>query len=79
VCVETIYTALYTGAFGAKPTERLRMRRPRPRYRQACHTNQHPDLPNIAGRPDTVNDHAKPGHWEAARLIGLPAAPNLQA
>jgi IS30 family transposase len=69
-CVETIYTAVYNGALGVKARECLRSRRPRRRSRQARHPNKRAGLPNIAARPDTVNDRSQVGHWEADQIIG---------
>lgn len=69
-CVETIYQALYTGALGVKPTECLRTRRPRRRGRQARHANRRAGLPNIAKRPEPVEDRTEAGHWEIDQIIG---------
>lgn len=70
VCPETIYTAVYAGALDVKATECLRMRRPRRRRRQERHANARPALPNIATRPDAVDDRSEVGHWEADQIIG---------
>lgn len=70
VCVETIYTAVYTRTLEVRPTECLRMRRPRRRCRQARHANTRPALPNIAARPEAVGDRSEAGHWEADQIIG---------
>lgn len=70
VSIETIYTSLYAGALEVKARDCLRMRRPRRRGRQARHPSQRPSLPNIAARPDAVNDRTEPGHWEADHIIG---------
>lgn len=70
VCVETIYTAVYARVLNVKPTECLRMRRPRRRRRQERHASQRPALPNISLRPDAVNDRTELGHWEADQIIG---------
>jgi transposase, IS30 family len=70
VCVETIYTALYTGVLDVAARDCLRMRRPRRRSRQARHPNQRPALPSIAARPASANDRTEPGHWEADHIIG---------
>jgi IS30 family transposase len=69
-CVETIYSAVYAGVLEVKATECLRMRRPRRRGRQARHASTRPALPNIAARPETVNDRSELGHWEADQIIG---------
>lgn len=69
-CVETIYQGIYSGALGVKPTECLRTRRPRRRGRQARHANKRAGLPNIAKRPDEVNDRTEAGHWEIDQIIG---------
>jgi len=70
VCVETIYRSVYAGVLDVTARDCLRMRRPRRRCRQARDANQRPALPNIAVRPDPVNDRAEPGHWEADHIIG---------
>jgi len=70
VCVETIYSAVYARVLDVKPTDCLRMRRPRRRHRQARHANTRPALPNIAARPSTVGDRTELGHWEADQIIG---------
>jgi IS30 family transposase len=70
VCVETIYAAVYAGALEVKPTECLRMRRPRRRGRQARKPSNRTALPNILARPDSVNDRSELGHWEADQIIG---------
>ena len=70
VCVETIYTSLFAGALGIKPTRCLRSRRARRRGRQHRHANKRPALPNIAQRPAIVNDRLEPGHWEADHIVG---------
>lgn len=70
VCVESVYTVLFAGGLDVKPAECLRSRRPRRRSRQARHASTRPGLPNIALRPDTVNDRSEVGHWEADQIIG---------
>jgi IS30 family transposase len=70
VCVESIYAALYAGSLAAKPTDCLRSRRPRRRRRQARHRHRRPGLPNIAARPEVVDDRSELGHWEADQIIG---------
>ncbi len=70
VCVETIYTSLYTGVLDVTARDCLRMRRPRRRSRQARHPNRRPVLANIANRPDTVGDRSEVGHWEGDQIIG---------
>ncbi len=70
VCVETIYTAVYTRTLEVKATDCLRMRRPRRRSRQSRHANVRPALPNISLRPATVEDRSEVGHWEADQIIG---------
>lgn len=69
-CVETIYQAVYSGALGVKAAECLRLRRPRRRARQARHANQRAGLPNIAKRPEPVEDRVEVGHWEIDQIIG---------
>ena len=69
-CVETIYQAVYGGVLDVKPTECLRMRRPRRRRRQTRHSRRRRALPNIAGRPPAVNDRTETGHWEVDQIIG---------
>jgi transposase, IS30 family len=70
VCVETIYTTVYSRVLDVKPSECLRTRRPRRRRRgQRCPTPRLV-LPSIAERPAVVNDRAEPGHWEADQIIG---------
>jgi IS30 family transposase len=69
-CTETIYASVYAGVLGVKPTECLRSRRPRRRPRHARHVNRRPALPNIAKRPEAVNNRLEPGHWEADQIIG---------
>lgn len=69
-CVETIYQAVYSGALGVKAAECLRSRRPRRRRRQARHPSKRAGLPNIASRPDAVDDRGEVGHWEADLIIG---------
>jgi IS30 family transposase len=69
-CVETIYQAVFAGAFDVKPTECLRSRRPRRRSRKSRQHSHRPALPNIRSRPDTVNDRTEAGHWEADQIIG---------
>lgn len=66
-CVETIYQAVYSGVLGVKATECLRTRRPR---RQARNVNKRAGLPNIASRPDVVDDRGEVGHWEGDLIIG---------
>jgi len=70
VCVQTIYTAVYTRTLDVKTTDCLRMRRPRRRSRQARRANIRPALANIALRPAAVNDRDEVGHWEADQIIG---------
>ena len=70
VCAETIYVAVYAGAFDVKPTECLRTRRRRRRRRQVRHETKRPGLPNIARRPAVVNERAELGHWEGDQIIG---------
>ncbi len=70
VCVETIYTAVYAEAIDVKAVECLRTRRRRRRCRQTRHASVRPALPNIARRPDPVNDRSELGHWEADQIIG---------
>lgn len=70
ICVESLYQALYAGALEVRATECLRSRRPRRRRRQARHESQRPGLPNIATRPEQVNDRSELGHWEADQIIG---------
>jgi IS30 family transposase len=70
VCVESIYTALYSGSLAARPSDCLRSRRPRRRSRQTRHEHRRPALPNIAARPDNVGDRSELGHWEADQIIG---------
>lgn len=69
-CVESIYVAVYAGVLAVKPTECLRMRRPRRRHRQARHPSRRAGLPNIDARPEPVNDRSEIGHWEADQIIG---------
>ena len=69
-CVETIYAAVYGGVLDVKATACLRMRRPRRRPRQTRTPSGRPGLPNIADRPDTVDDRSEVGHWEADQIIG---------
>ena len=69
-CVESIYGAVYAGVLEVKPTECLRMRRPRRRRRQDRHPSRRPALPNILARPDAINDRSELGHWEADQIIG---------
>ena len=70
-CVETIYQAVYDRRLGLKPTECLRTRRPRRRNRQKRRESKRgAGLPNIAGRPDVVDDRLEAGHWEADLIIG---------
>jgi len=69
-CVETIYAAVFDGRLGLNPTVCLRTRRRRRRHRQARCSSRRPALPNIADRPDVVNDRVEPGHWEADHIIG---------
>jgi len=70
VCPETIYAALYNGILDVKPTECLRMRRPRRRRRQLRNATKRPGLPNIALRPAAVNERAELGHSEGDQIIG---------
>jgi transposase, IS30 family len=69
-CVESIYMAVYAGVLGVKPTECLRMRRPRRKSRQERHSSRRPALPNIGTRPAAVNDRSQVGHWEADMIVG---------
>lgn len=69
-CVETIYTAIYAGILEVNATHCLRSRRPRRRHRQVRHPNKRAGLPNIATRPERVNDRTEIGHWEADQIIG---------
>ena len=69
-CPETIYVAVYAGVLDVKPTECLRMRRPRRRRRQLRHDTKRPGLPNIALRPAAVNERAELGHSEGDQIIG---------
>ena len=57
-------------ALGVKAAECLRLRRPRRRARQARHANQRAGLPNIAKRPEPVEDRVEVGHWEIDQIIG---------
>ena len=69
-CVESIYAAVYAGVLDVKPTECLRMRRPRRKRRQERHNSRKAGLPNIATRPEAVNDRTQVGHWEADMIVG---------
>ncbi len=69
-CTETIYQAVYAGVLDVKASECLRTRRRRRRPRQQRHVNRRPALPNIANRPQAVNDRTQPGHWEVDQIIG---------
>lgn len=69
-CVETIYSAVYGDVLDVKATACLRMRRPRRRPRQTRTPSGRPGLPNIADRPDTVDDRSEVGHWEADQITG---------
>jgi transposase, IS30 family len=69
-CVETLYTAVYSGVLGVKPSACLRSRRKRRRGRQARHQGKRAALPTIGDRPDPVNDRLEVGHWEADQIIG---------
>jgi len=68
VCVESIYAAVFAGVLDVKATECLRSRRPR--RRQARCEAARAGLPNIAARPDAVNDRTERGHWEGDQIIG---------
>jgi IS30 family transposase len=70
VCAESIYAAVFAGVLDVKATECLRSRRPRRRRRQARCEAKRPGLPNIAARPDAVNDRSELGHWEGDQIIG---------
>lgn len=70
VCVETIYSSLFDGTLGLKPTHCLRTRRRRRRSRTQRRVNNRPALPNIATRPVVINERLEPGHWEADHLVG---------
>jgi len=70
VCHETIYQALYSGYLGLRARDVLRRRRARRRRRQARHERKRPGLPNIAVRPEAVNDRSEVGHWEVDLIIG---------
>ncbi len=70
VCAESIYQAVYAGVLDVKATDCLRSRRPRRRRRQTRCEPKRPGLPNIASRPNTVNDRSEPGHWEGDQIIG---------
>ena len=69
-CVETLYTAVYSGVLGVKPSACLRSRRKRRRSRQARHQGKRAGLPNICDRPGPVNDRSEVGNWEADQIIG---------
>jgi IS30 family transposase len=70
VCVETIYSSLFDGTLGLKPTACLRTRRSRRRSRQSRHVNNRPALPNISIRSAVINERSEPGHWEADHIVG---------
>lgn len=76
-CVETIYTAVYAGTLEVKATQCLRWRRPRRRCRQAPRISTRPGLPNIAVRPDVIDDRGEAGHWEADQIIGKANASSM--
>jgi IS30 family transposase len=69
-CVESIYRAVYAGVLEVRPTECLRMRRPRRRRRQSRHPSRRAGLPNIGARPEAIGDRSELGHWEADQIIG---------
>jgi IS30 family transposase len=70
VCVESIYAAVFAGVLDVKASDCLRSRRPRRRRRQARCEAKRPGLPNIAARPEAVNDRSELGHWEGDQIIG---------
>lgn len=70
VCAESIYRAVYAGAFPVAARDCLRRRRRKRRRRQERHENRSAGLPNISLRPAKVNDRAEPGHFELDLIVG---------
>lgn len=70
VCHETIYQAVFAGHLDVRACDVLRTRRPKRRRRQARHERKRPGVPNIAKRPEKVNERAVEGHWEQDLIIG---------
>lgn len=74
---ETIYIAVYTRILDVTARECLRSRRPRRRHRQQRCASKRAGLPNIAARPQIVNERGEAGHWEADGIIGARNRSNM--
>ncbi len=71
VCISTLYSYIEKGVFLHLTNKHLWEKgRKKKRGYEPVRRIVHPKLPNIAERPDQINQRLEPGHWEMDLVVG---------